>query len=97
MLPIQFSVCYFIGPFAFKMDNLQDKMSSILNTICVCSLVYIWGFLEFSFLWVIIFTIGFMWRERHKLNRKIARENARSLLAEGEEAYLKVNSLSKTL
>ena len=65
------------------------------NTIGVCFLVYIWGLLDFSFLWVVIFAIGFMVREfmvreRDKLNRKVARENARMILEEGKEAYLKV-------
>ena len=73
------------------MEHFKENMSSILNTICMCIFAYIWGLLEFSFLWVIIFTIGFMWREKDKLKRKIARENARCLLEEGEEAYLKVN------
>ena len=67
----------------------------IFNTIGVCFLVYIWGLLDFSFLWVVIFAIGFMVREfmvreRDKLNRKVARENARMILEEGKEAYLKV-------
>ena len=65
------------------------------NTIGVCFLVYIWGLLDFSFLWVVIFAIGFMVREimvreRDKLNRKVASENARMILEEGKEAYLKV-------
>ena len=67
----------------------------IFNTIGVCFLVYIWGLLDFSFLWVVIFAIGFMVREfmvreRDKLNRKVARENARMILEEGKEAYLNV-------
>ena len=75
------------------------------NTIGVCFLVYIWGLLDFSFLWVVIFAIGFMVREfmvrefmvrefmvreRDKLNRKVATENAKMILEEGKEAYLKV-------
>ena len=65
------------------------------NTIGVCFLVYIWGLLDFSFLWVVIFAIGFMVREimvreRDKLNRKVASENARMILEEGKETYLKV-------
>ena len=78
-----------------NMYNLKENLSPILNTLGVCFLVYIWGLLEFSFLWVVIFTIGFMLRERDKLNRKIDRENARMLLEEGEEAYLKVFMLLK--
>ena len=67
----------------------------IFNTIGVCFLVYIWGLLDFSFLWVVIFAIGFMVREimvreRDKLNRKVASENARMILEEGKETYLKV-------
>ena len=67
----------------------------IFNTIGVCFLVYIWGLLDFSFLWVVIFAIGFMVREfmvreRDKLNRKVASENARMILEEGKEAYLNV-------
>ena len=85
----------FIEPLHMNMYNLKENLSPILNTLGVCFLVYIWGLLEFSFLWVVIFTIGFMLRERDKLNRKIDRENARMLLEEGEEAYLKVFMLLK--
>ena len=63
---------------------------SFLKTFLICLLVYFWGVLEFSFLWVVIFALVFVKHEKRKEERLVERLETRKLFEEGEENYLKV-------
>ena len=53
-----------------------------------CLLVYCWGALGFSFLWVLLASLALAAVERRRKRRQEDREAARRLLAQGEEAWL---------
>ena len=46
--------------------------------------------MEFSFLWIILFTVGYVMQEKHRKEREQERENEKLLIELGEEKFLKV-------
>ena len=61
---------------------------SVLHSVLGCLLVYCWGALGFSFLWVLLASLALAAVERRRRRRQEDREAARRLLAQGEEAWL---------
>ena len=61
---------------------------SVLHSVLGCLLVYCWGALGFSFLWVLLASLALAAVERRRKRRQEDREAARRLLAQGEEAWL---------
>ena len=61
---------------------------SALHSVLGCLLVYCWGALGFSFLWVLLASLALAAVERRRKRRQEDREAARRLLAQGEEAWL---------
>ena len=62
--------------------------SSALHSVLGCLLVYCWGALGFSFLWVLLASLALAAVERRRKRRQEDREAARRLLGQGEEAWL---------
>ena len=65
-------------------------MKGVINNMILCILVYFWGLMEFSFLWIVVFTVGYIFHDRHRKEREVERENAILLQEMGEEEFLKV-------
>ena len=68
----------------------------LLTSVVACVLVYLWGVMGFSFLWVVIAWLGYIEHHTRRRQREAEREEALALLTEGEEAYLKVSTLNLT-
>ena len=65
---------------------------SVLHSVLGCLLVYCWGTLGFSFLWVLLASLALAAVERRRKRRQEDREAARRLLAQGEEAWLRAGT-----
>ena len=74
-----------------EMDwNIGKTWQGLLTSVSSCVLVYLWGVMGFSFLWVVIAWVGYIEHHTRRRQREIEREDALALVTEGEEAYLKV-------
>merc|ERR1711892_284864 len=69
--------------------KLSEQVSSYSSQICVFLLVYVWGWLDFSFLWVALYLVGHEIRDRRRQKRENERNVARRIVEEGEENVLK--------
>ena len=74
--------------------NIGKIWPGLLTSVLCCVLVYLWGVMGFSFLWVVIAWVGYIEHDTRRRQRQSDREDALALVTEGEEAYLKVLSLS---
>ena len=75
------------------MDRAIGKTwPGVLTSVLSCLLVYLWGVLGFSFLWVVIAWAGYIEHITRRATRAREREQALALVAEGEEAFLKVST-----
>ena len=70
--------------------NIGKTWPGLLTSVSSCVLVYLWGVMGFSFLWVIIAWLGYIEHHTRMRQRDADREDALALVTEGEEAYLKV-------
>ena len=70
--------------------KLSEQVASYSSQIFVFLFVYIWGWLDFSFLWVVLYLIGHTLNVRRKQKRENERKIARRIVEEGEEIVLKV-------
>ena len=70
-------------------SQIQIHFYNFVFTVAVSFLVYLWGILEFSFVWVVLASVVLMVTERRRDRRRQERREARLLQEEGEEAYLK--------
>ena len=76
------------------MDRAIGKTwPGVLTSVLSCLLVYLWGVLGFSFLWVVIAWAGYIEHTTRRATRAREREQALALVAEGEEAFLKVSTV----
>ena len=73
--------------------NIRKIWPGLLTSVFSCVMVYLWGVMGFSFLWVIIAWMGYIEHDTRRRQRQIDRDDALALVTEGEEAYLKVTSL----
>ena len=81
-----------------EMDwNIGKTWQGLLTSVSSCVLVYLWGVMGFSFLWVVIAWVGYIEHHTRKRQREIEREDALALVTEGEEAYLKVLILLRNI
>ena len=81
-----------------EMDwNIGKTWQGLLTSVSSCVLVYLWGVMGFSFLWVVIAWVGYIEHHTRRRQREIEREDALALVTEGEEAYLKVLSFYSAL
>merc|ERR1711892_1428894 len=69
--------------------KLSEQVLSYSSQICVLLLVYVWGWLDFSFLWVALYLVGHAIRGRRRQKRENERNVARRIVEEGEENVLK--------
>ena len=70
-------------------SQLQRYFYNFLYTVLTSLVVYLWGFLEFSFVWVLVGTVVTMMSDQRKERRRRERREARELQEEGEEAFLR--------
>ena len=70
-------------------SHLQAYLYNFLLTALISCVVYLWGFLEFSFVWVLVGTVVMMMSDQRKRRRRQERREARELQEEGEETYLR--------
>ena len=56
-------------------------------------LVYLWGWLDFSFLWVALYLVGHQMNQRRRQIREVERKIAKRISSEGEEKVLKVKTM----
>ena len=83
-----------------KMDEIKRKLSdhvaSYSSNLLLFLFVYFWGWLDFSFLWIVLYLIGHQLNVRRKNKREIERKIAKRIVKEGEEQVLKVCILIMT-
>ena len=70
-------------------SHLKQCLDNFVWTVVMGFVVYLWGFLEFSFVWVVLASVVMMMSERRKERRRRERREARLLHEEGEETYLR--------
>ena len=71
-------------------DTLIEELHSCSSRVAVLLLVYLWGWLDFSFLWVVLYLVGHTINVQRRLRRAKERSIARKIVEEGEENVLKV-------
>ena len=83
-----------------KMDEIKrklfDHVASYSSNLLLFLIVYFWGWLDFSFLWIALYLIGHQLNVKRKNKREIERKIAKRIVKEGEEQVLKVCILSIT-
>ena len=70
-------------------SNLKQCFHNFLWTVLISLVVYLWGVLEFSFVWVLLGATLVMVSDRRRERRRLERREARLLQEEGEETYLR--------
>ena len=70
-------------------SQLQKYSYNFLYALLTSLAVYLWGFVEFSFVWVMVGTVVMMMSDQRKERRRRERREARELHEEGEEAFLR--------
>ena len=70
-------------------SQLQKYLYNFLYAVLTSLAVYLWGFVEFSFVWVVVGTVVMMMSDQRKERRRRERREARELHEEGEEAFLR--------
>ena len=65
-------------------DTLVEQMHSYSTQVCVLLLVYLWGWLDFSFLWVVICLIGHQVNVQRRQKREKERKIAKRIVEEGK-------------
>ena len=70
--------------------KLSEQVASYSSQIFAFLFVYILGWLDFSFLWVVLYLIWHMLNVKRKQKRENERKISRRIVEEGEESVLKV-------